>query len=70
VRSFKCQVSGAGQRTVKFKCPLQDTVSPFGREGCTACSRWTLIGGGGWEGWGLESVQLNIAGKVLPTKIG
>jgi hypothetical protein len=30
VRSFKCQVSGAGQRTVKFKCPLQDTFCPSG----------------------------------------
>ena len=60
VRSFKCQVSGAGQRTVKFKCPL--------REGCNACSCWAIIGGG--VGGGVERVQLNIAGKVLPMQIG
>jgi hypothetical protein len=51
---FKCQVSGAGQTTVKSKCLLYDTVSPFGLEGCNACSRWITVGeGGGWRAFSL-----------------
>jgi hypothetical protein len=47
MRSLKCQVSGAGQMTVKLKCPLQDTVYTFGSEGCNACSRWAVMSWGG-----------------------
>lgn len=30
-----CEVSAAGQSTVQFKCPLQDSVFPFGWKRCT-----------------------------------
>jgi len=30
-----CEVSAAGQSTVQFICPLQDSIFPFGWKACT-----------------------------------